>query len=219
MDRLSSCYFCGAALDASLSEYPVVPERFRSDDDDSKTVVLCSTCRRKLATVLEDVVAATDGDAAGKETSFDDTAFEPSDSVAAQEPDGDEATDGSLLENRDQTDQTASAVDEDPLAGSGSDDRDTGASTGQPQPSTAGSDSTTGSSETADDTDPTMTKLEYNKVMRLLQNRQFPVDRAEIREVATSAYDIDPEEFDAVIEAARSRDLIAERNGQFVDPN
>jgi len=62
-----------------------------------------------------------------------------------------------------------------------------------------------------------MTKLEYNKVMRLLKNRPFPVDKAEIREVATSAYDIDQSEFEAVIDAAVSRGLIAERNGQFVE--
>jgi len=62
-----------------------------------------------------------------------------------------------------------------------------------------------------------MTKLEYNKVMRLLKNRPFPVDKAEIREVATSAYDIDQSEFETVIDAAVSRGLIAERNGQFVE--
>jgi len=54
--------------------------------------------------------------------------------------------------------------------------------------------------------------------MRLLQNRPFPVDRREICEVATSAYEIDQQEFDAVIEAAVERDLIAVENGQFVEP-
>ena len=65
MDRLSSCYFCGGALDASLSEHPVVPPELRSADDEGSTVVLCSTCRRKLGAVVEEVVtAARDGSAA-----------------------------------------------------------------------------------------------------------------------------------------------------------
>ena len=61
MDRFASCYFCGEAFDASLSEYPVVPEALQSPDE-GPTVVLCRTCRRKLGAVVEEVVDAGQGE-------------------------------------------------------------------------------------------------------------------------------------------------------------
>ena len=210
MDRLSSCYFCGGALDASLSEYPVVPKELQPADGDSPTVVLCSTCRRKLGAVIEEVVAATeDGAPATGEAATG--GLEPDEALARSTADdgvsaiatadsGAPATDDSA------TPESASATDDSGV--SATDDSAASSSTGTE--STAGRDESGGSG-------PSMTKLEYNKVMRLLKNRPFPVDKAEIREVATSAYDIDQSEFEAVIDAAVSRGLIAERNGQFVE--
>jgi predicted nucleic-acid-binding protein len=63
---------------------------------------------------------------------------------------------------------------------------------------------------------PTLSALEYTKVMRLLENRELPVDREEIRVVATNAYEIRPAEFDAVVDAAVERGMIVEEDGQFV---
>ena len=208
MDRLASCYFCGDAFDASLSEYPVVPKALQPPED-GPTVVLCGDCRRKLGAVVEEVVAATgdglsadDATAGGQSepetptTNGTEPAAQSSDSLR----DGGTATDADTLEtpaDHDDEDEAASTVsDTDATATADGDDE----------------------GDTTDEAEPTLTKLEYNKVMRLLQNRPFPVDTAEIREVATSAYDIDPSEFDAVIEAAVSRDLIAVEDGQFVDP-
>ncbi|MDS0259445.1 hypothetical protein NDI56_08575 [Haloarcula sp. S1CR25-12] len=213
MDRLSSCYFCGGALDASLSEYPVVPKALRSAGDDGPTVVLCSTCRRKLGAVIETVVAATEDDSAAERGDP-----EQDDIAGASDTQSAERTDGSLLD-------AAAGADADTAAPADGSESPTSDGTAAPEPAddaepttTAGS-SGDGSERGSDDGDPQLTKLEYNKVMRLLQNRPFPVDRAEIREVATSAYDIDPGEFDAVIDAAVSRELIAVENGQFVDPD
>jgi len=62
----------------------------------------------------------------------------------------------------------------------------------------------------------TVSALEYNKVMRLVQNREFPVDRAEIEEVAASAYQISPEACRRVIDEAIERDLLSERDGEIV---
>jgi len=215
MDRLSSCYFCGGALDASVKAYPVVPKELQSSDG-GRTVVLCRGCREKLATIIEEVVAATesdasaDGDTSGEQR-LEETGFEPiaSDDGTESDPlgdeqDGDTDEDGGLLGGGSQT-----ATDD------GAASTDDGTATADDSPTATEANGTA-----ADDSDdgPSLTRLEYNKVMRLLQNREFPVDRAEIREVATSAYQISPEEFDAVIEAAIERDLIAERKGQFVDP-
>jgi len=64
----------------------------------------------------------------------------------------------------------------------------------------------------------TVSALEYNKVMRLLQNREFPVDRAEIQTIAANAYGLAESECAAVIDLAIDRGLIAEQDGQLVRP-
>ncbi|MFC4408648.1 hypothetical protein [Haloarchaeobius iranensis] len=58
----------------------------------------------------------------------------------------------------------------------------------------------------------------YNKVVRLLQNRDFPIERSEIEDVAVGAYDVDDEECSAVIDAAIQKGLVAQEGSQLVDP-
>jgi hypothetical protein len=60
MNQLSSCYFCGDALDASLEDHPVVPPSLRSTASPQQTVVLCGSCKRKFDAVMDTVVAAVD---------------------------------------------------------------------------------------------------------------------------------------------------------------
>lgn len=59
----------------------------------------------------------------------------------------------------------------------------------------------------------------YNRVVRLLQNREFPVATADIREVAVSAYDIDPADFRAAIDAAVDRGVLVEDGDRLDIPN
>ncbi|EMA19218.1 hypothetical protein [Haloarcula argentinensis] len=254
MDQLSSCYFCGGALDVSLSEYPIIPKSLDPEAEKQGTVVLCSTCREKLATIVEPAVEAaktdaretaeTAGDAGTAEspglldesetpTTGEQTTDKPTTTDSVVEP----ADDGSLLgddsasvaeqeqstrspENED----TASEPDEADAAVANTTDRQTAesaASSGSAARTESGDTERGSDSDDNDGSDdsPSLTKLEYNKVMRLLQNREMPVDRAEIREVAVNAYDIDGEQFDAIIDAAVDRDLIGQENGQLVESN
>jgi hypothetical protein len=59
----------------------------------------------------------------------------------------------------------------------------------------------------------------YNRVVRLLQNREFPVPTADIREVAVSAYDIDPADFRVAIDAAVDRGVLVEDGDRLDVPN
>lgn len=59
----------------------------------------------------------------------------------------------------------------------------------------------------------------YNRVIRLLQNRDFPVVTAEIEEVAVNAYGMEPTDFRAVVDAAVERDVIDERGDRLVRPD
>ncbi|WP_135304440.1 hypothetical protein [Haloarcula amylovorans] len=261
MDRLSSCYFCGGVLDASLAEYPVVPKRLRSPDAEQQTVVLCQTCRRKLGTILEEVVAATEGQPGAASTTdardtHDASGDRDTQSAADADPMAtDEATevgdtergdvlledatgatgvetaeDGSLLGPGSEATDSTDSERRHPIAesraaeGEAADSAEPTAAETPPatgdSPSGAnaqtGDDAERAGSDEGDNDGASLTRLEYNKVMRLVQNRQLPVEKAEIREVAVNAYDIEPGEFDAIIDAAVERGLIGEADGQFV---
>ncbi|MHC3378651.1 hypothetical protein [Haloarcula sp. H-GB5] len=253
MDQLSSCYFCGGALDVSLSEYPIIPKSLDPEAEKQGTVVLCSTCREKLATIVEPAVEAakvdaretaeTAGDAGTTESPglLDESETPTTDDPLTDEP----TTTDSVVETADDVsllgDDSASAAgqeqssqspeNEDTAAESDSTNAAADTTDRQMAEPTASSGSAarteSGDTERGSDSDdnygsddsPSLTKLEYNKVMRLLQNREMPVDRAEIREVAVNAYDIDGEQFDAIIDAAVDRDLIGQENGQLVESN
>jgi len=60
--------------------------------------------------------------------------------------------------------------------------------------------------------------LEYNKVIRLLQNREFPVDRAEIETVAANAYELSRADCAAVIDLAVDQELLDEEGGKLYRP-
>lgn len=228
MDRLSSCYFCGGALDASLAEYPVVPKRLRSPDAERRTVVLCQTCCRKLGTVVEEVVAAAEGesDAADARDTRDASGDREAQSASEADPmatnetteAGDPERGDPLLEGA--MEATGVETAEDEAADS------TGAAATETPPATgespsgadapASDDAERAGSDEGDSGGASLTRLEYNRVMRLVQNRQLPAEKAEIREVAVNAYDIEPEEFDAITDAAVERGLIGEADGRFV---
>ncbi|MFC7019560.1 MULTISPECIES: hypothetical protein [Haloarcula] len=237
MDRLSSCYFCGVAHDVSLSEYPVVPKQLHPSEQTQQTVVLCSTCRRKLATVVETVVTAAREDQGPRETAATGDAETADGDVSGlvdesgldPQPESTVVHDANEtpVEESPESDTDAVAPAEDPPTasaaesgdGAGADERGSGADVAGATPADREADADEPdppASSDEDDGQPALTRLEYSKVMRLLQNRPFPVDRAEIREVAVNAYDIDPEQFDAITEAAIERGLIGEEDGQFV---
>jgi hypothetical protein len=244
MDQLSSCYFCGGALDVSLSEYPIIPKSLDPEAEKQGTVVLCSTCREKLATIVEPAVEAAKADAretvetagdaetteppgllddsgtpAGDEQATTGSVVEPADDGSLLGDDGG-STDGQSASERSaataESDAPATPETEtvtDPL-----DERAAEPTESSDSAANTGSEDTERGTDSDDSADgPSLTKLEYNKVMRLLQNREMPVDRAEIREVAVNAYDIDGEQFDAIIDAAVDRDLIGQESGQLVE--
>jgi len=273
MEQLSSCYFCGAALDAQIEPYQVIPPQLDPDSGRQRAVSLCPSCRQKLANVVETVVGATDAEAASavddvtpvepEEPLLDEPEADASDSettdadrtdddaetaaeaesAASRDPDnrgesieradsgqstagterqtetatgrpGDRSTQSDPLssDRSDETDEGQSATHANP-AGQSRDDTDQSAAT---ETSTASDESATDDAEPSSDDGPSLTALEYNKVMRLLQNREFPVERAEIHEIATSAYQVSDREFDAIIDAAIERGLLDEENGQLV---
>jgi hypothetical protein len=238
MDRLSSCYFCGDATDATLDEFPVIPDVLEPTAESQTTVVLCGDCRRKLDAVVERIVDAADdsgsGVSAGDGTRTRSRAG--TDSSPADEADTDdvEATlaggedvlrsvDDGADEASDDGDAPTSADDAESSDSNRALDDEGDAETDSPDGNPAAPTADDGGapeSSSADDGDdePSLTRLEYNKVMRLLQNRELPVERQGFVNVAANAYELDPRECERVLDVAIENGLIGEESGQLVEP-
>jgi hypothetical protein len=338
MEQLSSCYFCGEALDASLDEYPLVPDSLAPAGGDRQTIVLCPTCKRKLDPVVEVVANAVvnadvspDPSAADDDVVVADSDEGGVDAMDGSEPGGADAMDGSefggadtstdVADDSDGTDVGSSSIidatpseeddsfDGDPVDNAADsrsssqsdigstlgDDEDVlrpvgGDSTGTDGRATGGdrADAAVGSSDSADsdapttgddrvrsdeessaesstarteprertytsgqraggrptdqdrngndgsgddgddgddgsdgsdgsqsDRDITLSRLENTNVMRLLQNREFPVERDDFVVVASSAYEVPPRHCEKVIDLAVKHDLLREDDGEL----
>lgn len=250
MQRLSSCYFCGDAVDAAIEEYPLVSsDRFESLETDQR-VVLCPSCRRKLTTVIERVLEAalggrpTDGDPEELLAEMDDgeemsvtkiesidppdqlgtsgEAADGTDASAGQPAESDPATNGADedaedgAEQEDQRDEPAPSIDSDGPAADG--DVDNGAAGQQSEGEDTDEDPSDGTESAAAvvEAEVGYQKAEFNRVVRLLQNREFPVEIDELTVVAESAYGIDEETTHAIVDALIERGVVADNGDELV---
>lgn len=262
MDQLSSCYFCGAAPDASLDEYPVVPAALGDGSANRGTVVLCPNCKRKLDAVVDVVVGAADeradrsagggsggtgaGNAAGARDATGDSTGSPASGGAGGGDDGGDGVGGgggddieATLGDDDDVLQPVGDEGDGANVGDAADAADAGDATdttdaadgeaGDDSPTYSGGrragydgssgDGGDGGGEDGDGggkRDVTLTRLENTKVMRLLQNREFPVDRDDFVVVAASAYEISHSDCEKVLDLAVEHDLLDEQGGDLV---
>lgn len=116
-----------------------------------------------------------------------------------------------------QPDESASAPATDDAPSDGkrhqSDEPDDSASDSREEPEAADTAAEDGSA--GDDTDVDIDAKTYKRVIRLLRNRDLPMDRTEFEELATSAYEIEQSECAAALDAAIERDLLVEADGQL----
>jgi hypothetical protein len=274
MSELSSCYFCGTALDAPVERYPLTPPTV--DADTGRSVALCPTCRRKLVKVLEVVAgefgavseaaetdaAATAGTAdsdpsATPEAGADDdaTAGEVDQADAAT---GDAATEASAdegeavaTESGDDEDAEESATDDGSARVEAAEGGQAGDAVGE-SAETPGTDTDEAPGQAAGDggaavgedpaaeptveestdSDPTaeesassgggkpdlLSTPAAQQVIKLLQNREFPLDREEFEVVASNAYDIPMRDCQDVIDTLVAEGYVAEDGDQLVRP-
>lgn len=289
MTRLSSCYFCGDAVDAAVEEYPLVHSDRYDDIETDQRIVLCPSCRRKLTTVIErvlesafdsnvdavpaDATSETDEDlidveaddvmtASAVET-LDGSAEESSTKSATDEPDGfqygdteSEEPDAEMastvspetVETDDVDDSDADThsqgetdedVDDDPAEAETEDSDHTGDEEESPAESASVDDepdSDAADEESADEEDPdgdaadeenaddeespeyTFERWQFNKIVRLLQNREFPVEIDELTVLADSAYEIDEPTTHEVIDALVERGVVVDNGETLTRP-
>jgi hypothetical protein len=242
MPDLQACYFCGAVDD--LTRVAVVPPRFDPTPDEQRRVVLCPTCRTKLAETIRPLADRLDRAAAGGHPA-ESTGGTPS-GAGSEDADAD-ATDEARGPDR------AAAPDEAPSRTGGADADDGGITFG-PSTDDADADATdaeredvdrAGSGPPAEDADPSArdaggnggpspspsaasgatgaapgrdTPAGYRQVLRLLSNRDLPMARDAVEALASSAYDVDRRQVAAVLDAAVERGDLVEERGQLRQP-
>jgi len=257
MSELSSCYFCGSALDAPVERYPLTPPSV--DADTGRSVTLCPTCRRKLVKALEVVAgefgavseaAAEDPDAAVAATETDAEADEADEQTRNEAGDVD-AADAERAEPDASGDEAAASEDDDGIesedaeldAEADAETAETAADEGQsdavgdPSASEDGEADPVGDDAAADSIDDDaaaepaddggaagdekpdlLSTPAAQKVIKLLQNREFPLDREEFEVVASNAYDIPMRDCRDVIDTLVAEGYVAEDGGRLVRP-
>lgn len=207
MVQLRSCYFCGGVGD-SLREYEVVPDHLGSSES-GRSAVLCSTCHEKLRRVLEPLAEAAESPQAPdpEPASLQEVTFEAgpvaSDDAASPADEGSAnaegmAEDDSTTEGNPPTDEAPPTAAEAPEAGT--------TATADDDPS-EDADATESPDTNAEEAVPE----EYYTVLRLLQNREFPMERDDLTGLVTGAYDVSEPQCERILETAIDRGVLVEK--------
>ena len=212
MSRLAACYFCGTALDAPVESYPVVPAALAPTEAEQRTVTLCDGCREKLGTVVEHVVAAAESEAAdeGVGLSAAGAPADGSETGVSVDPEPTTETAGGTESREDSEETPERLADDDSVEAGPGDAEESNEGEAEAEADDEGGDAQPTGAAAAG-----VTPAAYNRVVKLLQNREFPVDIEEMRTLATNAYDLDPGEFDAIVEALAEREPVRRDGGQL----
>jgi len=156
-----------------------------------------------------------DAGASGTDAGRGDAGVAPDDAVEPSSPGGAgaDADDGVTVDPADAGDS---------MGGGAGDGGDSGGGAGGGGDSGSGADDAPAESSAvrdqphADDELVGRNNEAYNKTLRLLQNREFPVERHEIEQVAASAYQLDPQEVSDAIDALIRKGLLTQEGAQLV---
>ncbi|SHH11136.1 hypothetical protein [Halobaculum gomorrense] len=210
--RELDCDFCGGT---AAGAYEVLPAELGPSFDEQVRVVLCDSCRE----TLDDVVAPLldrlgSGEASAPGPSFAADAAGHSSPTA--DPSADAVDDGDHADESDEDSGIAIDVSGSAATAEGPD----------PKPSATDSEGDTAADVTAADDDateeptaadsPREEPANFRTVMRFLNNREFPVERAEVAEFAAGAYDLEDREVREIFDYAIERGILAEENGQLI---
>ncbi|WP_306054695.1 hypothetical protein [Natronococcus wangiae] len=211
MRALQNCDFC--AVEA-VGTFEVVPPELDPTEAEQRRVVLCDDCETRLSTLIEPLLARagterhSTTDEATDESASRSTSSEPTrsnrtrDSGEAPSDTAAEAADGTALEHE-RTDATTG--DESPTDESTSD--------GSTTDGKATENRASGERAEANPAPPA-----YGKVVRLLRNRTFPMERRAVESLAAGAYDLESHEVEAIIEHALEDGEFTESGGELRRP-
>lgn len=199
MRAVHSCDFCG---DDAVGTYDVVPEDLLRTDADQRRVALCSHCYDTLETVLEpfldgETTETVSTDDAESEPAAASTAEHATTSATSAAVDAEARAEGIAIGRRETGDD---ADDEDDDTAATSDVARNGQSPSEEQVE-------------AETPDVPPEPDQFRKVMRLLNNREFPVDREGFAELASGAYELGDDHVADIIDYAVDRGVIVDDDG------
>lgn len=229
MRELRSCDFCGG--DAA-GTFEVVPDELAPSETEQRRVVLCPHCLDTLETVLEPFLARLSGDESAGASAIDSEMgpsagsedADDADATSDEQPTRTAAVDGDARAEGIAIGRSGGAVDDD----DGTDPGDGDAATAETDPLDADGVVVNGDSDgedvDADDADGSKSLSvedepdQFRKVMRLLSNREFPVERAEFAELTAGAYEMEDDHVARIIDHAVDRGVLVDDGGTLKKP-
>ena len=188
MHPLQCCDFCDGD---ALGTFEALPPELEPTDAEQRRLVLCGECKDRLEDVLEPLFARLGVDQPGDE---------PAERTATAITIGTDESDGSADPRKPGVDSS------DPDAAEGlalEDSEERSDSSHAEEPLSAGETSEKEGGETDDELEETARPPRaYAKVMRLLRNREFPMERAAVESLAAGAYDLEAHEAAAIVDYA-----------------
>lgn len=204
MPELRSCYFCGTPDD--IQRYAVVPPHLVDDDEDQPSAALCEPCKEKLLRVIDPLTDRLDEQAGA---TSDAAAHAPDATTAASSAGGDDSSP--------KTEDAPPSVGADPASadlGVTPDDDGVIMDPKRAADAAAGDvDAESPAGEAAADASGEAPPPNYRKAMRLLSNREFPMERYDVEELLGGAYDMENEEIAAVLAYATESGRLEEDDG------
>ncbi len=200
MRALERCDFCD---DGPARVYEVVPPELEPTPSEQRRVALCEGCRIRVERLLEPLLDRLDpGGERGSGYGFG-TGTESEDGA-----DGGSAGDGVDTGRGGESHGTEPETAEEPTERGSAGGVTVGydASGDETADSGTGADETADSGTGADDRPPRA----YGKLLRLLRNREFPMDRDDVEGLAAGAYDLEREEVEAIVDHAVERGELVE---------
>lgn len=229
MRALQNCDFCAAE---AVGTFETVPPELEPTEAEQRRVVLCGDCKTQLSTLIEPLLAraganrpdedATDGPDSrptpgesieGESTQDDRT--RDSDATSS-DPAATDATGGITFEHE----RTESRTDDDSPTESPTDEpRNAAARTDEPKTDESAADEDAVENRaSADRTGSNPAPPAYGKVVRLLRNRTFPMERRAVESLAAGAYDLESHEVEAIIDYALEDGELTESEGELRRP-
>lgn len=242
MRELRSCDFCDAD---AVGTFEIVPPELEPTEAEQRRVVLCPDCRERLEALVEPLLAragaaveetdASDEDHDGSSVvATADGSTRTRTRTASPNATVSDGTDGSATESEPEPDDDSNSAsgledgitferDEAAIDGDGGDG---GNGASDATESERAASETTDSDEASatvplidgngpDGATETNPPTAYGKVLRLLHNREFPMQRSAVKELAAGAYDLENDQAEAIVDYAVADGEFTEERGML----
>lgn len=207
MRALRNCDFCG---DQAVGTFEIIPDELDPTEAERRRVVLCGSCKDTLQTLIEPLI-----ERAGRNADRQRSPESGESSATGDETNtGEDRTNDLIESSSDEDGSLLGETDDASPEGSAPEDSDP---EGTEDDGERSSDESDASSQTAQSSESVKNDRpdNYGQVLRLLRNREFPMTREEVVAIATSAYQLDARNVEAIIDEAIDRGEFAEADGRL----